>query len=1419
LAPDKDRAGTQVPKTRSLAARARRAAVTVVVAAACLAVAGPMARQAPATDPTALRRAAPPTTADQLSRASAQARSTGQPVPVDELTTPTATTTATPRGTFVVTQTMQPTRVKRDNSWLSLDATLHRNADGTLSPNAASEDLTISGGGPGPLAVMTSGAARLALSWPTPLPSPTWQGTSATYPQVLPGVDLVVTATPEGGFSHVLVVKSRDAARNPDLARLTMGVHGDGVTVSTDAEGTLAASAGARTIPIFAAKPAIMWDSATDAPERGNALLAPDLPEASRVPEPNGRSHSQPVKTSVAQDTGTGFAPAGRRPGGSDAVITLTPDPALLTDPATVYPVYIDPTWNPLYAGGARQAWASVSSALSATEYDNSYDPNANVLQVGHVDGFTARSFVQFGVPASLKDATVYSSDVKVTVDDDGDEYCHGGSETDLWWTGGITKSIAWGNQPSWISKVDSVNADNCPNHSFDFDVTSFVRAHATTGVSNITFGLRAPNESSSTEWEEFYSAKGEVSMSTEYDHAPALGRVPATSPGGTCNTSNAASVVIGNDDVTFSVVANDPDGGQLGTEFVVANSGGTVVYDSGNPDTGAVVTTSGTTARLTLKRATIQGWHTDGTSKPYQYSWYVLTSDGKLHSPATGTGTSGSPCLFTYDPTAPIAPGLSGPTGTLAIGQQATMILAPCAGALADPPTACTGSAPSRYIYQVNEAAPLSVSATGAAQTVAIPLHHVGPNLVTAYELNAAGNPGPLASATFVVDGPATAYADGDIDGDGRPDFLTDSDAGKAGLWLASSDGHGAVGTPTNIGALGTGIASAGSPVDWNGAEVLHGDFTGDHVQDIVAYYPGGDSAGNAVLLFGNGDATTLSPYVGSQQRIPAPLLADTAINPLGDNPVQLVAGGNASLQNNPIPDLLGIAGDATNGYVLDLYSSPDGLFGDYSYVEAIAAPNQTPDGTGWNNYALATAQPGGHTALLALNTTTGVLYESTNPGQGADTLIGSPAATWTSLSVPWTPTTVPQLSAADINAAGQLEIWTQTTASGAAQATAYAVIGSALSKEASTSLFSPVHQWPLGDGNSATTAADTSGGTPASLSPAGATWATDDFLNRPVVNLDGTSGYLRLPDGLVSSTTTLGISLAFRAQPGTTGILLSTGHDVPSALNLAAMPLMYIGADERLYAQFWNGYVRPMTSTERVDDGQWHTATLTTSGTSESLFVDDDLRIGMAGSPSVRNKDPQVYVGAGVFPANTATVKWVNTPGDTTRTRDSYFTGQIANVFYYNQWLLPSQLRPYHLSVPVTGFISSELSSSLCIDDKSNGTTKGNPIQVYTCNGSAAQQWTIQPDNADDFNNTVAINGMCMSVSGGLTANSTPVVLSTCLPGDVSQQWHLDSLGQLWNPHANKCLADPASSTTPGIQLIIYTCDDGSEQNWHTP
>ena len=88
----------------------------------------------------------------------------------------------------------------------------------------------------------------------------------------------------------------------------------------------------------------------------------------------------------------------------------------------------------------------------------------------------------------------------------------------------------------------------------------------------------------------------------------------------------------------------------------------------------------------------------------------------------------------------------------------------------------------------------------------------------------------------------PATPYTDGDFNGGGQPDLLTLGTGSTPSLWLAPSNGNGTLGAATDIGSAGTGInPGADGPGDWAGAVVTHGDFTGNHVQDVMAYYPAG--------------------------------------------------------------------------------------------------------------------------------------------------------------------------------------------------------------------------------------------------------------------------------------------------------------------------------------------------------------------------------------------------------------------------------------------------------------------------------------------------------------------------------------------------------------------------------------------------
>ncbi|QMU75767.1 hypothetical protein GXW83_08455 [Streptacidiphilus sp. PB12-B1b] len=116
------------------------------------------------------------------------------------------------------------------------------------------------------------------------------------------------------------------------------------------------------------------------------------------------------------------------------------------------------------------------------------------------------------------------------------------------------------------------------------------------------------------------------------------------------------------------------------------------------------------------------------------------------------------------------------------------------------------------------------------------------------------------------------------------------------------------------------------------------------------------------------------------------------------------------------------------------------------------------------------------------------------------------------------------------------------------------------------------------------------------------------------------------------------------------------------------------------------------------------------------------------------------------------------------------------------------------------------------LCVDDRSASTADYNPVQVYTCNGTAAQQWTVASGN------TLQVLGKCLDVDAAGTANGTAVDLYDC-NGTGAQVWQPQSDGALLNPESGKCLDDTGWSTTPGTQLQIWSCTGAANQQWNLP
>ncbi|HEX4832588.1 MAG TPA: ricin-type beta-trefoil lectin domain protein [Trebonia sp.] len=124
-----------------------------------------------------------------------------------------------------------------------------------------------------------------------------------------------------------------------------------------------------------------------------------------------------------------------------------------------------------------------------------------------------------------------------------------------------------------------------------------------------------------------------------------------------------------------------------------------------------------------------------------------------------------------------------------------------------------------------------------------------------------------------------------------------------------------------------------------------------------------------------------------------------------------------------------------------------------------------------------------------------------------------------------------------------------------------------------------------------------------------------------------------------------------------------------------------------------------------------------------------------------------------------------------------------------------------------PVTSGIAGK-----CLDDYGGSPVNGTKADLYDCNGTAAQQWTV-------VNGTLQAGGKCLDITGaGSTASGTLVEIWDC-NGGANQQWAPGASGSLVNPASGLCLDDPGFATANGTQLEIWACNGGGNQRWTLP
>jgi hypothetical protein len=740
------------------------------------------------------RPAAGPLAAPDEASALAAARDDGRPVEALSDRTELSQTFANPSGTLTLQESVVPVRARRaDGAWVPIDTRLRPRPDGSVASVASVVDVAFSGGGAGPLAWIARGGDRVALGWPAALPAPTLSGATATYADVLPGVDLRLTAQPLG-FSDLLVVKSAEAARNPALLTVRFAVASSGVSLRATAGGGLTAVDGVDQ-EVFGAPAASMWDA-----------------------------------------SGAIRAPVGVRV--SPGELDLLPDAAMLTGPATRFPVSIDPyvAWT-----GVRQSWTKTDACFPNQTYwngANDTDPNRfGAVKVGRApegygdpcNGTTWRSMFQLDT-SRVGHKTIHSA--RFNAFETYAPACNA-EPLDLWWTDAISGSTDWSHQ-GWIKQLASWSGAHgyppgtCAARDFvTFDVTGMVAQIAAGNGANLTLGLRAPNESlchsdntgNTCQWKRFdsgaISAGDTPFLSIEYntppnaptglftDGSPFLypnGRIPCDSGANHVNTTTP---------VLNASIGDPDDTGSSQPQPLSATYGwssGSASVSVRDPSSGGRTPGSGNTTVAT--RVTIPGGKlASGDS----VSWSVDANDGIVDGPTSGT------CHLTIDTTPEtVPPGVTSTDGRYppgGVGGAGTMVGTP--GQFTFDPGGATDLA--GYLYGLNTSTPwrfVPAGSTGGTAAVTIVPPVVGDNGLAVRVIGLGGNLGPVRTYDVITTHPTTA----------APLLLAgwSMDEGAGTSVLDSTGGHD-----------GTAAGSFGWTAGHTGA-------SGDHAVDLTSS-PGG--------------------------------------------------------------------------------------------------------------------------------------------------------------------------------------------------------------------------------------------------------------------------------------------------------------------------------------------------------------------------------------------------------------------------------------------------------------------------------------------------------------------------------------------------------------------------------------------------
>ncbi|MFI7231534.1 LamG-like jellyroll fold domain-containing protein [Nonomuraea angiospora] len=702
--------------------------------------------------------------------ATAKARESGGRVEILSKRSESREVFANPDGSFTAVEHLRPVRVRQGDGWVPPDPTMARRPDGSIGPRAATVGLAVSGGGNAPLARLSYAGRSIALTWPGRLPEPELRADTALYAEVLPGVDLLVRAEVDG-FAHTLVVKDRAAAANPALAKVTLGLRAEGLDVARR-DGRLAAADRAGGGEVFEAPGAIMWDSGEGA--------APD--ELAKGPAPLSRVAG--MDTAVA--------------GGS---LTLTPDLAMINDPATRFPVYIDPVWKTVKAS----AWAYVSRAHPSWSFYKFGGESTAGVGLCEADSRCEPSDVKrlfYRMPTSAY-AGKHIISATFTARETWSYSCDA-REVQLWRTKGFTENSTWNStSDNWLDHLDTRDVakgrPGCAEGNVEFNALPAVRDAAAGRWSTTTFGLKAAGEGDKYGWKRFAD---DAYLTVNYNNPPPQPKQSNLSmnPGGRCVHDNPPAV---NVPPELRAVLYDPDS----QDAKKVSARFRAVWDGEvkwvSPLIGPL--TSGSVFKTTMPSS---------IPKNKIIAWGVQTYDGYEYSPWSFAGNA-TACYFTYDSSKPAAPVVTSADYPESTGEDPD----PWYDGVGRYGRFTADSADNdvtRYVFDVGgKLIERKPSTPGGPVTLDLAPAHSGPNAISVQAFDAAGNNSAIRGYLFKVKAGSAAKAEWPLDDPENATQVADATGAfpatvRGGVTLGMD---GITGTAMQVNGT-TGYASTAGPV-----------------------------------------------------------------------------------------------------------------------------------------------------------------------------------------------------------------------------------------------------------------------------------------------------------------------------------------------------------------------------------------------------------------------------------------------------------------------------------------------------------------------------------------------------------------------------------------------------------------------------